>query len=77
MKQSKIIDTMETYQRLPSLSLPRGSSSLLPNLLGSLLVQKKLIQRFFSVWTLFDIDFLKSQKQAKKQQLALGTRLMG
>ena len=36
---------------------PSCSSGLLPNLLGSLLVQKKLIQSFFSVWTSFDIDF--------------------
>jgi hypothetical protein len=55
----------------------RDSSGLLPNLLGSLLVQKKLIQSFFSFWTPFDIDFLKSQKQAEKQQMALGTRLIG
>ena len=51
--------------RLPSLSLPRDSSDLLPKLRGSLLVQKKLIQSFFLVWTLFNIDFLKRQKQAE------------
>ena len=39
--------------RLPSLSLPRGSSGLLPKLRGSLLVQKKLIQSFFSHLDLF------------------------
>ena len=33
--------------RLPSLSLHRGLSGLVPNLLGSLLVQEKLIQSFF------------------------------
>ena len=48
-----------------SLWLPRGSSSLLPKFRGSLLVQKKLIQSFFLVWTLFDNDFLKRQKQAE------------
>ena len=35
------------WARPPSLSLPRDSSGLLPKLLGSLLVQKKIIQSFF------------------------------
>jgi hypothetical protein len=38
---------------------------------------EKTIVKFHHVWTLFGIDFLKSQKQAKKQQLALGTGLIG
>ena len=54
-----------------NLPLPRGSSGLLSKLPGSLLVQKKLIQSFFFVWTPFDNDFLKRQKQA------MGTRLIG
>ena len=53
------------WARPPGLPPPRGSSGLLPKLRGSLLVQKKLIQSFFLVWTLFDNDFLKRQKQAK------------
>ena len=56
--------------RLPSLSLPHGSSGLLPKLRGSLLVQKKLIQSFFFVWTPFDNDFLKRQN---RQKTATGT----
>jgi hypothetical protein len=44
---------------------------------GSPLVQKKLIQSFFFVWTPFDIDFLKKPKTSRKQQLALGTELIG
>ena len=51
--------------RPPGLSPPRGSSGLLSKLRGSLLVQKKIIQSFFLIWTLFDNDFLKRQKQAK------------
>ena len=51
--------------RPPGLSPPRGSSGLLSKLRGSLLVQKKLIQNSFLVWTLFDNDFLKRQKQAE------------
>ena len=53
------------WARPPGLSPPRGSSGLLPKLRGSLLVQKKLIQSFFLVWTPFDNDFLKRQKQAE------------
>src|SRR3989337_2127582 len=36
------------WARPPGLSPPRGYSGLLPKLRGSLLVQKKLIQSFFS-----------------------------
>jgi hypothetical protein len=53
------------WVRPPGLSPPRGSSGLLPKLRGSLLIQKKLIQSFFLVWTLFDNDFLKRKKQAE------------
>ena len=38
---------------------------------------EKIILKFFFIWTSFGIDFLKSQKQAKKQELALGTRSIG
>jgi hypothetical protein len=60
--------------QLAGLSPPHGTSGLLPKLLVFLLVQEKLIQSFFSIWTLFDIDFLKSKKQAKngKWHWALG-----
>jgi hypothetical protein len=51
--------------RLVSLSLPRGTSGLLPKLPGCLLVHKKLIQSFFSVWTSFGTVSLKSQKHAE------------
>ena len=53
------------WARPPGLTPPRGSSGLLPKLQGSLLVQKNLIQSFFFVWTPFDNDFLKRQKQAE------------
>ena len=56
----------------PGLSLPCDSSGLLPKLLGPLLVQKKLIQSFFFVWTPFDNDFLKRQKKAKKTATGTG-----
>ena len=38
---------------------------------------EKISQKFRFVWTLFGIDFLQSKKQAKKQQLALGTMSIG
>ena len=40
--------TLPPCARPPGLSPPRDSSGLLPKLRGSLLVQKKLIQSFFS-----------------------------
>jgi hypothetical protein len=51
--------------RLVSLSLPRGTLGLLPKLPGCLLVQEKLIQSFFSIWTSFGTVSLKSQKHAE------------
>jgi hypothetical protein len=40
-------------------------SGLLPKLPGILLVQEKLIQSFFFIWTLFGTVSLKSQKHAE------------
>ena len=40
-------------------------------------VQKKISKKFRGIWTSFGTDILKNQKQAKKQQLALGTKLIG
>jgi hypothetical protein len=59
---------------LPSPRLPSG---LLPKLTGSLMSRKKIVKKFRSVWSLFGTDFLENQKQAKKQQLSLSTRLIG
>ena len=42
-----------------------------------LLCLEKIIKKIRGNWTLFGIDFLENQKQAKKQQLALGTKLIG
>ena len=44
---------------------------------GSCLFQKWLFRRFHSVWTLFDIPFLRNTEIGKKQQFALGLRLVG
>jgi hypothetical protein len=38
---------------------------------------KKISKKFHGIWTSFGTDFLENQKQAKKQQLALGTKLIG
>jgi hypothetical protein len=40
-------------------------------------VQKKIFKKFRGIWTSFGTDILENQKQAKKQQLALGTKLIG
>ena len=40
-------------------------------------VQKKISKNFRGIWTPFGIDIMQNQKQAKKQQLALGTELIG
>jgi hypothetical protein len=63
--------------RLPSLSLPRASSGLLPKLPVFLLVQKKLIQSFFLRLDFVWYYFPKKPKTCRKQQLALGTELIG
>ena len=44
---------------------------------GFLLVQEKSFQRFYSVWTPFNIPYLQYSKTRKKQKLALGSRLIG
>ena len=46
---------------------PRGSSRLLPKLLGSSLVPKKSCQKLASCLDLLDIDFLRNQKQAENR----------
>ena len=51
---------------------PQASSRVLQKLPGSLLAIKK----FRGIWTSFGIYILQSKKQAK-QQLALGTKLIG
>ena len=56
----------------PLWSLPVGSKSL-----GSRSVRKSRSQRFHSVWTPFDILFLRYSKTREKQKLALGSRLIG
>jgi hypothetical protein len=38
---------------------------------------EKISKKFRGIWTSFGTDILQSQKQAKKQQLALGTKLIG
>jgi hypothetical protein len=38
---------------------------------------EKIPKKFCCIWTPFGIDFLRSKKQAKKQQLALGTMSIG
>ena len=44
---------------------------------GCLLVQEKSLRRFYSVWTPFGIPFLRNSKTRKKQELAVGSRLIG
>ena len=44
---------------------------------GSSLFQKSRSRRFHSVWTLFDIPFLRNTEIGKKQQFGLGLRLIG
>ena len=61
----------------PSLWPPRGSSDFICKSPGCLLVQEKSPRRFYSVWTTFDIPFLRNSKTRKKQKLALGPRLIG
>ena len=57
---------------------PHGGSPALVSKLGRfLLVQEKSFQRFYSIWTPFDIPYLQYSKTRKKQKLALGTRLIG
>ena len=57
---------------------PHGGSPTLVSKLGTfLLVQEKSFQRFYSVWTPFNIPYLQYSKTRKKQKLALGTRLIG
>src|SRR3989337_3750486 len=65
------------WARPPSLWPPRGSSDFISNSPGCLLVQEKSSQRFHSVWTPFGIPFLRNSKTRKKQELALGSRLLG
>ena len=38
---------------------------------------RKIIVKFYSIWTPFGIHFLRSSKTWKKQKLALGSRLIG
>ena len=38
---------------------------------------EKITKKFRCVWTPFGIDFLRSKKTSKKQQLALGTMSIG
>ena len=44
---------------------------------GLRLFQKRLFRRFYSVWTPFDIPFLRNTKIGKKKQFGLGLRLIG
>ena len=59
------------------LSPPRGSSHLDSKSYGCISVQEKSPREFYSVWTPFDIPFLRNSKTMKKQELALGSRLIG
>ena len=56
----------------PLLFLGAGSKSP-----GSRSVRKSRSRRFYSVWTLFDISFLRNTEIGKKQQYGLGLRLVG
>ena len=58
---------------VPPLGHPSGTSSAQVVPSGP----EKISKKFHYVWTPFGIDFLWSKKQAKKQQLALGTMLIG
>ena len=44
---------------------------------GSCSLRKSRSRRFHSVWTPFDIPFLRNPKTGKKQQFGLGRRLVG
>ena len=63
--------------RPPSLWPPRGSSDFISKSPGCLLVQEKSSRRFYSVWTPFGIPFLRNSNTRKKQEMALGSRLIG
>ena len=60
-----------------SLWPPRGSSDSISKSLGCLLVQEKSSRRFYSIWTSFGSTFPRNSKTGKKQQFALGLRLIG
>jgi len=60
-----------------SLSPPRGPSRLLSKLLGCLVVQEKSSKSFISLGLCLVLIFCRRQKTRKKQQLALGTKLVG
>ena len=57
---------------LPRLLLDMHSKSS-----GSHSFQKSSCRRFHSIWTAFDIPFLRNTKIGKKQQYGLGLRLVG
>ena len=61
----------------PPLWPPRGFPDLHSKSSGCLLVQEKSSIKFHSLWTPFGIPFLRNSKTRKKQDLALGSRLIG
>ena len=70
MEQIKIIDTLETYQGLavvPGKSLAEGRLSS-----GLLSVHERSSRRFHSVWTPFDILFLRNSEIGKKTAIWAG-----
>ena len=59
--------------RHPSLWPPRGSSDFISMSPGCLLVQEKsFFRRFHSVWTPFDIPFLRNTEIGKKTAIWAG-----
>ena len=65
------------WERPPASWTHHGFSNFNYKSSGFLSVQEKSSRRFYSVWTPFGIPFLQNSKTRKKQELALGSRLIG
>ena len=61
----------------PALCAPRSFLDAHSKSPGLRLLRKSRSRRFHSVWTPFDIPFLRNPKIGKKQQFGLGLRLVG
>ena len=61
----------------PTSWLPRWLLDVHSKSSGSRLFQKSRSRRFHSIWTPFDILFLRNTEIGKKQQFGLGLRLIG
>ena len=66
------------WARPPASWPPRGVPDFNSKSSGLRLFQERSSRKFHSIWILFDIPFLRNTKiGTKKQQIALGLRLIG